>query len=301
VDELGNLLREAREARGLSLADAQEATRINSRYLQALEEGQYGSLPSQVHVRGYLRNYAKYLSLDPDPILDRFELNRTAYTQRVVQEEEEEISASRPLPTREDRVFFDPVNMEVGASPRGDSSPLIRIIIIIALLIAIGLIGMRVYSLLAGDEGSPGDLTAALEQVVNEITNNEPADEVQTPSPTLIPAAAEPITSTSRNTAIQLPTPTATRPTLPATLETIRMRLEVTERSWMRVTIDDEVVFQGIAKNGDPPYEYEAQDSAVLLTGNGIGIFVTINDVPLGRLGGRGEVVEETWLTTSTQ
>ncbi len=301
MDELGNLLREAREARGLSLADAQEATRINSRYLQALEEGQYGSLPSQVHVRGYLRNYAKFLSLDPNPILSRFELNRTTYTQQAVQVEEEEISASRPLPTREDRVFFDPVNMEVGATPRGESSPLVRIIIIIALLIAIGLIGMRVYSLLAGDEGGAGDLTAALEQVVSEITNNEPADEAQTPSPTLIPAAAEPITSTSRNTAIQLPTPTATRPTLPATLETIRMRLEVTERSWMRVTIDDEVVFQGIAKSGDPPYEYEAQDSAILLTGNGIGIFVTINDVPLGRLGGRGEVVEETWLTTSTQ
>jgi hypothetical protein len=69
----------------------------------------------------------------------------------------------------------------------------------------------------------------------------------------------------------------------------------------MRVTIDDEVVFQGIAKNGDPPYEYEAQQSAIFLTGNGIGVFVTVNDIALGRLGGRGEVVEETWTTTSTQ
>ena len=79
------------------------------------------------------------------------------------------------------------------------------------------------------------------------------------------------------------------------------MRLEVTERSWMQVTIDDEIVFQGIARNGDDPYEWEAQDSATLLTGNGIGIFVTINDIPLGRLGGRGEVVEETWTTTATE
>ena len=68
----------------------------------------------------------------------------------------------------------------------------------------------------------------------------------------------------------------------------------------MRVTIDGEVVFEGLARNGDEPYLWDAQEEAQLLTGNAIGIFVTINEIELGRLGGRGEVVEETWTATGS-
>jgi hypothetical protein len=67
----------------------------------------------------------------------------------------------------------------------------------------------------------------------------------------------------------------------------------------MRITIDGEVVFEGLAKKGDEPYQWTAEEEAQLLTGNAIGIFATINDIPLGKLGGRGEVVEEIWETTS--
>jgi len=67
----------------------------------------------------------------------------------------------------------------------------------------------------------------------------------------------------------------------------------------MEVTIDGDVVFSGIAKKGDPPYEWEAQDEAILNTGNADGVVVTINDILLGRLGGQGENVKETWQTTN--
>ena len=52
------------------------------------------------------------------------------------------------------------------------------------------------------------------------------------------------------------------------------------------------------ARKGDEPYVWEALQEAQLLTGNAIGVIVTINEVPLGKLGGRGEVVDETWTTT---
>lgn len=302
MDELGNLLREAREARGLSLSEAQESTRINSEFLQALEEGRYHRLPSQVHVRGYLKNYAKYLHLDPQPLLDRYELDRSDFTAEPV-DRDEEVGLDEPLRSREDRVFFDPVNMEVSGSIRQESSPYLRIIIIFALIVTLGLIGYRGYLILAGDDNGAANISAAIEDIVSDVAaNGEDGDAIATPTTdiTQIPGAGDTITSTNRNAAIQLPTPTATRPTLPATMETIQLRLEITERTWMQVTIDGEIVFQGIARKGDEPYEWEAQDSATLLTGNAIGIFVTINDVPLGRLGARGEVADETWTTTST-
>jgi cytoskeleton protein RodZ len=296
VDELGTLLREAREARAVTLADAQEATKINSRYLEALEDGRYGALPSEVHVRGYLRNYARFLRLDPKPLLDRYELNRDRRRAAPPEPEEEALSALGPLEVPEEHVFFDPVNVDLGGRRRGDSGSGLRIIIILALIVSIAIVALRFVPMLTGK--GDDNLTNGIQDMVSSLTNGaEPTSEagadqvaVQTPSGV--------ITSTSRNPTIILPTPTATRPTLPATMETIQMRLDITERTWMRVTIDGEVVFEGLARKGDEPYTWQASQEAQLLTGNAIGIFVTINDVALGKLGGRGEVVDETWTTT---
>jgi hypothetical protein len=68
----------------------------------------------------------------------------------------------------------------------------------------------------------------------------------------------------------------------------------------MRVTVDGEIVFEGLARKGDGPFEWLAEEETQLLTGNAIGIFVTLNDIELGKLGGRGEVVDETWSTTTS-
>ena len=301
MDELGTLLREAREARGVTLAEAQEATKINSRYLEALEEGQYDVLPSEVHVRGYLRNYARYLRLDPKPLLDRYELNRDS--RRLAPpppEVDEDLSALGPLDAPEEQVFFDPVNVDVGGGARRDSGSGLRIIIIVALLISITIVALRFVPMLIGNGDGSEALTGGIEEAVSAITNADDPPPEATTDPAIIPGAAGVVTSTSRNAELVLPTPTATRPTLPATMETIQMRLDVTERTWMRVTIDGEMVFEGLARSGDEPYIWEALQEAQLLTGNAIGIFVTINDVPLGKLGGRGEVVDETWITTTS-
>ena len=301
MDELGTLLREAREAKGVTLADVQEATRINSRYLEALEEGQYDVLPSEVHVRGYLRNYARYLGLDPKPLLDRYQLNREDQRpEPPPQPADEDLSALGPLDAPEEQVFFDPVNVDIGGGASSGSGSGLRIIIILALLISIAIIALRFLPMLTGNGDGSETLTNSIEEVVGGITNGEEPTPAATLDQAAIPGAVDAITSTSRNAGIVLPTPTATRPTLPATLETIQMRLDITERTWMRVTIDGEVVFEGLARRGDEPYVWEALQEAQLLTGNAIGIFVTINEVPLGKLGGRGEVVDETWTTTQS-
>lgn len=73
MGELGETLREARDAMGLSLAQVEEATRIRTIYLHALEEEDHGRLPPPVYVRGFLKNYAQYLGLDPQHILSLYQ------------------------------------------------------------------------------------------------------------------------------------------------------------------------------------------------------------------------------------
>jgi hypothetical protein len=60
----GALLRAVREARGLSLRDMGEATRISARYLEAIEADDHAHLPSITFVKGYLREMARTLDLD---------------------------------------------------------------------------------------------------------------------------------------------------------------------------------------------------------------------------------------------
>lgn len=64
MESFGENLRRERELRGVTLAELANATKINPRYLRALEEDQFDVLPSGVFGRGFVRSIARYLSLD---------------------------------------------------------------------------------------------------------------------------------------------------------------------------------------------------------------------------------------------
>jgi transcriptional regulator with XRE-family HTH domain len=66
---LGELLREARRARAMTLAEVERDTRINRDYLEALEREQFELLPAPVYTRGFLRAYARHLGLDAEATL----------------------------------------------------------------------------------------------------------------------------------------------------------------------------------------------------------------------------------------
>ena len=61
---VGTLLREARLAKHISLAEAEQATSIRARYLEAIEKDEYEKTPGEVFLKGMLRNYGNFLGLD---------------------------------------------------------------------------------------------------------------------------------------------------------------------------------------------------------------------------------------------
>lgn len=66
---IGRALSEARLERNLSIEQVAEYTRISPRFLVALEREEFYELPAPVYVRGFLRSYANFLGLDPEPLL----------------------------------------------------------------------------------------------------------------------------------------------------------------------------------------------------------------------------------------
>jgi cytoskeleton protein RodZ len=66
----GAVLAARRGERGLTIRSAAAATRIRPEYLSALEAGDLQLLPGPVYVKGYLRTYARYLGVDPEPLVE---------------------------------------------------------------------------------------------------------------------------------------------------------------------------------------------------------------------------------------
>jgi cytoskeletal protein RodZ len=69
---LGDEFRAAREARHLSPSDVSEQIHIRSVYLQSIEDEEWSAIAAPVYVRGFIRTYARYLGLDPERAVERF-------------------------------------------------------------------------------------------------------------------------------------------------------------------------------------------------------------------------------------
>jgi cytoskeletal protein RodZ len=76
VPPLPERLYAARERKGVDLYRAERDTKIRARYLAALERGDYRELPGAVYTKGFLRNYALYLGLEPEEILNQWRRER---------------------------------------------------------------------------------------------------------------------------------------------------------------------------------------------------------------------------------
>ncbi|WP_367946568.1 RodZ domain-containing protein [Bacillus sp. V59.32b] len=72
LTELGNRLKEARVAKGMSLDDLQSVTKIQKRYLSGIEEGNYEMMPGKFYVRAFIKQYCEAVGLDSEEIFDQY-------------------------------------------------------------------------------------------------------------------------------------------------------------------------------------------------------------------------------------
>src|SRR5882757_1374243 len=94
----------ARERKGVDLYRAERDTKIRARYLGALERGDYKELPGAVYTKGFLRNYALYLGLDPEEVLSQWRRERGADGK----EQATVISVPKPIASPRKGLNFSP-------------------------------------------------------------------------------------------------------------------------------------------------------------------------------------------------
>ena len=205
VHSLGALLRERREAMGVTLAEVEVATRIRQKYLSALESDEWHLLPGEVVGRGFLRNYADYLGLEPQEVMDR----RRALTDPNMNTALSSTSAGAPLPP-ERQVDYRPKEVELKDEGDGIQRSEIRLtpilaIIALAAVVALGIWGLTTLreplaGLLQGgqtrvaglfDRPEPTATSPAIVGIVNE-QNLNPSALTTTTAGSDVPVVAEP-------------------------------------------------------------------------------------------------------------
>jgi cytoskeleton protein RodZ len=261
MGELGDRLRLAREAKGLTLEQVEAMTKIRRRYLQALEEENYGQLPGEVFVRGFLRNYALALGLDPQEIIKAS--GREAPPPPVVPDDNHRKLLDEPLP-----------------AGRAGGQRWMAVVITAMLVIALGLGTWAVLQYAGPGKPSP---TPALAQVTETLAQVAIQN---TPSPTLLPTATPSITPTTPQ-ATQAPSPSST----PGALT---VRVLAAQDAWVRATVDGKVAFEATLKAGQSR-EWVVKDKITLVCGNAGGLQVWLNGQEQKPLGDAGQVVEKTW------
>jgi cytoskeletal protein RodZ len=270
---LGAFLRQAREARGWSLAQVEATSRIPRRHVVALETDDLAALPPPVFTRGLVRLYAKHLGVS-------------------------QIEAEELLTKEEARHEVVGVMPTVAHRPSlgGDRSLLLRVALFVLLL---GLIGGLTYFVLPRYRS----LVAASGDLVGQASA-APSALAAAPSPTAAPATATPLPSptplpTVSPTLTVPPSPTlapeaARTATAAAAIRGVTVEARATGRVWAQVEADGQVVFSGILQTSEKK-TWKADRTLLLHVGNAGLVEVTHNGQTLGKLGPPGEVVKRAW------
>ncbi len=259
--EIGNQLQQRREMLSLSLDEVELHTHVRAVFLRALEEGDFDKLPSTVQLRGMLSNYATFLDLDADTLLLRFA--DALQLQHRLKYPDKPAGSKPPMPVAAN---LPPLrSFMVGDLVFGS--------LIVAILFGLGIWGIG--RVIASQEETAVIPTAFF---IADVLSTGQATQALDVTATPVVDVTLAVTGTPASVEI---------PLQPANLQ---MVILATERTFMRVSVDGDVKFDGRAVLGTT-YTFDAQRTIEVLTGNGAALRLTFNGRDLGLLGGFGEVV----------
>lgn len=257
MEEIGKTLREARTRLGLTLEEAERSTRIRTYHLEALERGDLNSLPSQVQARGFLRNYADYLGLDSEPLLQRYS---------------EVSNSQRTGPFRRARFNELPTRPAVRVRTRRFSADLVvaAVVTLVVLAVLIGGFGRVAASLRERNEASSPFLVPTFTPDLQDSGSLQPAEAsvAETPTPSVVIEGG--------------------------LSGVVDLRLLVEKRAFVVVEVDGSEVYRGRPSPGEL-LEFQGNDLIKLTTGNAGGLRAFFRGQDQGLLGELDEVVVRLW------
>ena len=278
---VGSFLKHKREGQGLSLDQVASLTRIQSKFLQALEEETFAELPEQVFTRGFVRTYARSLGINEEDALRRFSEASSAFYERGLQEQQQ-------------------VSLKIQEERQGKLNRNLVIGVTVVILVGLGIFLPREQqtptpstsqetvssppsSLLPIEEEEGADTPKDQEKAAQqEVT---PEVKVVSELPTAVPSAPE---------SVARPTEVEKKPPNPAasTTNPMILELEAKQLTWVVVKSDDEEPHEALLQPGQRA-TWKGNSQFTLTLGNAAGVAIRLNGESRGPFGKPGQVVRE--------
>lgn len=271
--EIGQALRKQRENLGLSLNDVEQFTHVRLHYLQAIEEGILEKLPSPVQGRGMISNYAHFLDMDGDKILLRF-----ADGLQAQHSEHEPILKNSVSAPKSNKVQRPPQKTPVRRLVTPD--------LLIGGLIVISLVIFAAWSTLQVIKSRNEHANQSLPEIPDVL--------LVTSTPDILKTGTQVATSPSQEGTVvssqPLPGIDLTQTLMPVVDAPLQVYVVALLRTYMLVTVDGEVKFDGRVVPGIA-YPFSGNTQIELAAGNGAALQVYFNQTDLGMIGTLGESV----------
>jgi cytoskeletal protein RodZ len=261
----GEELRREREIRGISLKEISDATKISKRFLEAIERNDHRTLPAPVFTRGFVREYAKYLGLNAEEMVNRYNyaaagddrIEKSPHLERLI------APPPPPLPREKPR-------------PKGIPPWYARIdrnLVITAIIVAL-LIGVAIWAKKHKRESAA--------EAAREST-----------AVTVAKPAAHPVTPPPETTSASTTTTTTSTATAAADDRVLHLTIDMVGDSWVVLKSDGKTVWNNDMVEGQTKTFDANEEFRFLTIGNAAGVSLTLNGVKLPPLGAKGEVIHD--------
>jgi cytoskeletal protein RodZ len=269
--EIGQQLKARRELLSLTLDEIERHTHIRKHHIIALEAGAIEYLPSTVQARGILSSYARFLDLDNDALLLRFA--------EGLQAKRNERYPYRPnphsSPDGNNPPILPPGLRRILSTDLVFGGGMILAMVVFAVWGATRIISQREQAI--GNSNSGQSISEAL--LAATLVTEEPTSQPTASLELLVPPGNVVVTPTT----IEIPTIAKSAP--------VQVITAITGNTWMRVTVDGKIEFQGRVVAGSA-YTYDGDETVGILTADGSLVQIVYNQTELGPMGNPGEITE---------
>ena len=265
-ETLGKFLKDQRESRKISLREVSKNTRVREHILKAIEENQTDLLPAATYVKGFLLAYAKYLRLDANDVLLRYERDLKGEP------------AVPPSP--------QPVKNKQKASALPPSKPKQKILWNTKQTWVV--VGVIVASVVIFFFFSPYSSTPPMEPLPGKSVEEKPGVAPAPPAPATTRLSEENrVVEEKRSRAPSAPVAATTSV---QEKKSFSVALKATEETWVSLQVDDQPEKEMIFKPRDG-ISVQTANRIRMKLGNAGGVDLILNGKPLEKFGKSGEVV----------
>ena len=267
-ETLGSYLKNLRESKRISLREVAKITRVRENILRAIEEDQPHLLPPPTYVKGFLLSYAKYLKLDPNDVLLRYEKGLKG----------ESVAPAPPQPPK-------PIQKVSPTQPKKKILWNTKQTWVV--------VGVIVVSLIVFYFFSPYPSKPPVEHIPEKPVSEEKPPLTSSPPPVTTPAPIQ----KEKPVAEVKPSPAPSLPVAATTLvlekKPVSLKLKAVEEAWVSLQVDDEFQKEMTLKPGQV-ISVQASNRIRMILGNAGGTDLILNGKELERFGQSGEVVTVT-------